>query len=189
MSICDEGETVTGDGSGHGDIPATAKPPEFGPGVKIETTDMAISVNENLRFVALAMNRRTTPGRQIVSWLFPEDLAGLQIESGEKGVLQDVTLQENDAIMNDGRTGESPLSSRYPEESGVKNSEVLFPKQSSVEVVTIQPFRAEERHHALAVRCRSAIGVRGLGVPLVLGHALVANSFPDHFAGRLVDAV
>ena len=91
--------------------------------------------------------------------------------------------------MDDGRTGEAPLGAGYPEEGGVEYPEVPLPKESAVEVMAIEPFRAEERNDPLAVGGGRTVGVGGLGVALVLGHPLVADALPDDLPGGLVDAV
>ena len=87
-----------------------------------------------------------------------------------------------------GERGESPLSFRNLEESGVEDAEVLAPQLLAGEVVDMQPFRPEERDQVRAVSRQRGVRLCALRVPLHGRHALVDRLLPPRRAGPLVQA-
>src|SRR5262249_17345361 len=107
---------------------------------------------------------------------------------GDEGVLAQVALKNDEAVVDDRGTAKPPFVLLVDGEAGIDGTEVSLPEQLAFEVVAIQSFGSEAGENALAVRRRGALGLAPLEMPFGFRHSLKRGPRPEDLAGGGVEA-
>ena len=134
------------------DVAAAGQLPELAAGFEVVAAGVLPAVDDDLRAAAGVDDRRRSPGRHIAARHAPESPCRWRRRM-PRGTNSSARRPERSRtpLWMIGERGESPLSFRCLEESGVEDAEVLAPEPLAGEVVDMQPFRPEERCQVGAV--------------------------------------
>ena len=189
MGVRDEHQVVGDHRCGHRDVAAAAQLPDFLARLRVVAADVLPAVHDQDACAVRLVDGRGAPGGHVLPRRAPQLLPGLDVERGQERAVEDVALQVDDALVDDRRARHAPLGVGDAEERGIERSEVLLPEEPAVDVVAVEPLRAEEDDDLPAVRGRGRVGVRGLGVAGPARHALVGRALPEDLSRPLVDPV
>src|SRR6185295_15744255 len=135
------------------------------------------------------VDHRCAPGRQFIALGQPHPFAVLEVESSDKRILLNVTLDDNQALVDGGRTRIAPGQFRLTRVTGIEYAEILLPEKLAVHVITIESFGTECGHNDTSISCRRRVCLSGLDVPFDLRHPLIGSLRPDNLAGALTETV
>ncbi len=181
-------QLVGDDRRGHRNVPAAGHPPDLAAGLELVAADVPVAVDRQQQCSPMSVDGGGGPGRHLLPGRPPELATVAGVEGGEKVLPLDVALHDHLAGVEDRRAAEAPLGGGGDVEAGVQHTQVFAPQQLAVEIETVEPFRAEERHQMPTVRRGSRIGVTRLRVSLDARDSLVRRPLPDDRSVRLVDA-
>src|SRR5262245_2267610 len=189
MSIGDEHQVVSHNGSRNRDISATLEAPDLFSSCSVISSNMFISIEEKKFSISRAIDGLAAPGRNVFARGAPDFFPIFETEGCDKGAFLHIALQKYLVFEDDGRASEAPLSSRHHIETGVQHTEILLPEQLSFHVITEEAFRPEHCHHTLSISCRGGTRMGRLRVAFDFRNTSVGNLFPEDFARSLVQAI
>src|SRR5690606_3390464 len=161
---------------------ASTEPPELFAVVETISADVLEAVRDDVRHAIVDRDGRGRPCRHLIALRAPDDVAALEIERRDEGLILHVALDEDAIAKDHRRASEAPLHAAIVEEARVEEAEVALPERLPVDVVAVDAFRSEEGDDALAVRRRRRVRVARLRVTADLRHALVRDDLPSPFA-------
>src|ERR1044071_1980169 len=154
------------------------------------------AINEELGAWPINADVWRAPGGSIITRGAPDFLAISKIESRNKSVRQHIALDENTAVVDNGRTGETPLQVcafriRHviiDDGTDSQRAEVLFPAQISLHIVAVQSLGAKESYQIVSVGSHGAISVSRLSVAFLFWDTFVRRFIPKNCACLFVQA-
>src|SRR5262249_22506811 len=141
----EEEEATSGDGRGDGAFGLLGEPPQLLARLRIVAAGVLRAVGHELRALRRLPDDRRRPRRDVVPRRGPETLGVFEAVGGDEGVLAQVALEEDQAVVQDRRAAESPLDLGEDEEARIERPEVAFPELFPLEVVAVEPLGAEAR--------------------------------------------
>ena len=176
------------DWSGNWDIAAAFEMPEFAAIVEIVSANVFPTVANDLRAAVGNGNGRRAPrSASLFAGHAPELRAPLRIEHSEIFFAEHIALNDDFAIVQNGRARETPLKSVVVVGAGVHFAEVIVPKQNTVHVKAEEAFRAKNGDDARAIRCWRRIAMGSFGVSLDARDSFIAEPVPEEFPGVFIE--
>lgn len=152
MGAGEESEAICNNRCRNRNIAAAFEMPEFAAGLEVEATDVFPTVGDDLGTTIGNRDGGCAPGSAgFFAGYAPELRAVFCIEHGEVSFAEDVALNDNFAVVENGRTGEAPLKGCIVVGAGVHFTEVFVPLQLAVHVEAEKAFGTEDGDNAFAV--------------------------------------
>ena len=167
MAVCQVDQAFRKQWRGQGNVASISQVPDLRAGFQVLFSHLTITIEDDLRSTIRRHDHRCRPRGNLAAAINPPNLlASFQIQNGDKVRIQAVALNNDETVVNNRGTGKAPFQFRGVVRSGHKFSEIVFPDQSPIEVKTVKARRAKECDDIFSIGGRSAVGMRGLQVPL-----------------------